>query len=65
MHRVAIAGSPSLTLDLTLKADTLGRGGVLATAMRVVNAIPAVCNAPPGLITSLDLPIAPRRLPIG
>ncbi len=62
VHRVAIEGSPSLTLDLSLKAGALGRGGVLATAMRIVNAIPAVCDAPPGLITTLDLPIAPRRL---
>jgi hypothetical protein len=62
VHRVAIEGAPSLTLDLTLEAGAGGRGGVLATAMRVVNAIPAVCDAPPGLITTLDLPIAPRRM---
>jgi hypothetical protein len=61
VHRVVIEGSPSLTLDLSLKAGAGGRGGVLATAMRVVNAIPAVCDAPPGLITTLDLPIAPGR----
>ncbi len=61
VHRVTIEGAPSLTLDLSLKAGTHGRGGVLATAMRIVNAIPAVCDAPPGLITTLDLPIAPRR----
>ena len=61
VHRVAIEGSPPLTLDLSLKAGPGGRGGVLATAMRVVNAIPAVCDAPPGLVTTLDLPIAPRR----
>ena len=61
VHRVVIEGSPSLTLDLTLRAGALGRGGVLATAMRIVNAIPAVCDAPPGLITSLDLPLAPGR----
>lgn len=61
VHRVAIEGSPSLTLDLSLDAGTLGRGGVLATAMRVVNAIPAVCDAPPGLVTTLDLPIVPGR----
>jgi hypothetical protein len=29
---------------------------MLATAMRVVNAIPFVCEAPPGLVTSADLP---------
>lgn len=62
VHRVAIEGSPSLTLDLSLQAGARGRGGVLATAMRIVNAIPAVCDAPPGLITTLDLPIAPRRM---
>jgi hypothetical protein len=61
VHRVVIEGSPPLTLDLLLKAGPTGRGGLLATAMRVVNAIPAVCDAPPGLVTALDLPIAPRR----
>jgi 4-hydroxy-tetrahydrodipicolinate reductase len=61
VHRVAIEGSPPLTLDLSLSAGATGRGGLLATAMRVVNAIPAVCDAPPGLITALDLPLAPRR----
>jgi hypothetical protein len=61
VHRVVIEGSPSMTLDLGLKAGPGGRGGVLATAMRVVNAIPAVCDAAPGLITTLDLPITPRR----
>ena len=61
MHRVVIEGSPPLTLDLSLKAGPTGRGGLLATAMRVVNAIPAVCDAPSGLITALDLPLVPRR----
>ena len=61
VHRVAIEGSPPLTLDLSLSAGPTGRGGLLATAMRVVNAIPAVCDAPPGLVTALDLPLAPRR----
>lgn len=65
VHRVVIDGAPSLTLDLALKGGPGGRGGVLATAMRIVNAIPAVCDAPPGLITTLDLPIAPRRRLLG
>jgi hypothetical protein len=30
---------------------------MLATTMRIVNAIPAVCAAPPGLWSSLDLPL--------
>jgi 4-hydroxy-tetrahydrodipicolinate reductase len=36
-------------------------GGVIATAVRVVNAIPAVCAAPPGLISTLDLPLVTAR----
>ena len=32
-------------------------GGLLVTAMRVLNAIPAVCAAPPGLLSTLDLPL--------
>ena len=32
-------------------------GGLVATAMRIVNAIPAVCAAPPGLLSPLDLPL--------
>jgi len=61
VHRVEIQGVPSLTLDLTFASGGGGRGGVVATAMRVVNLIPAVCAAPPGLVTMLDLPIAPLR----
>lgn len=61
VHRVVIEGSPPLTLDLSVDSSVLGRGGVVATAMRIVNAIPAVCEAQPGFVTALDLPIRPRR----
>ena len=36
-------------------------GGLLATAMRLLNAIPAVCAAPPGLLTPTDLPLIAGR----
>lgn len=36
-------------------------GGILATGTRLVNAIPAVCAAAPGAISSLDLPLLPGR----
>jgi hypothetical protein len=29
---------------------------MIATALRVVNAIPYVCAAPPGLVSSFELP---------
>jgi 4-hydroxy-tetrahydrodipicolinate reductase len=32
-------------------------GGVLLTATRLVNAIPSVCAAAPGLLSALDLPL--------
>jgi 4-hydroxy-tetrahydrodipicolinate reductase len=35
--------------------------GVLATAMRLVNAIPAVVAAPPGIMTALDLRLGVGR----
>ncbi|MBO0865871.1 MAG: diacylglycerol kinase, partial [Mycobacterium sp.] len=35
--------------------------GLVATAMRVVNAIPAVVAAPPGIRTTLDLPLVTGR----
>ena len=41
--------------DLTVGTpDTATRDGMLATTMRIVNAIPAVCAAAPGLVSSLD-----------
>ena len=35
--------------------------GLVATAMRIVNAIPAVVAAAPGIVTTLDLPLIPGR----
>ena len=35
--------------------------GILGTAMRVVNAIPAVCAHAPGVISTLDLPVFTAR----
>ncbi len=32
-------------------------GAMVATAMRVVNAVPYVVDATPGLLSSLDLPL--------
>jgi hypothetical protein len=34
-----------------------GAGAMLATAMRVVNAVPYVVDAEPGLLRSLEMPI--------
>ena len=51
--------TPSLRCDLTIGATsaTASAEGMVATTMRIVNAIPAACAAPPGLVSSLDLPL--------
>jgi 4-hydroxy-tetrahydrodipicolinate reductase len=62
-YRVRISGEPTLTLDLKLlSADgDVNTAALKATAMRLVNAIPAVVEAAPGLLTALDLPLTPGR----
>ena len=63
VHRVEIEGRPSLTLDLTLRSAPGEREspGLLATAMRLVNAIPAVVKASPGVVTAFDLRLGGGR----
>jgi 2,4-diaminopentanoate dehydrogenase len=58
-YRVEVTGDPNYTLDLTIEGTDgdHNTGGLKATAMRLVNAIPAVVAAKPGLLTALDLPL--------
>lgn len=62
-YRIIIEGNPSITSELAFRgADgDANTGGCLATAMRALNAIPAVCAAPPGLLSPFDLPLLPGR----
>jgi 2,4-diaminopentanoate dehydrogenase len=57
-YRVQVSGEPNYTLDLQLLGSDgdHNTAGLKATAMRLVNAIPAVVAARPGLVTALDLP---------
>jgi 4-hydroxy-tetrahydrodipicolinate reductase len=54
-----IEGSPSFTCELNMVGDDgdHNTGGLVATAMRIVNAIPHVCAASPGMVSTLDLPL--------
>lgn len=63
-HRVEIAGEPPWRLDVASPgAADPAVPGTLATASRLVNAIPAVAEAAPGLHTPLTLPaFTGRRL---
>jgi 4-hydroxy-tetrahydrodipicolinate reductase len=62
-YRVQITGEPNYTLDLQLMGTDgdHNTAGLKATAMRLVNAVPAVIAAPPGLVTALDLPLVTGR----
>jgi 4-hydroxy-tetrahydrodipicolinate reductase len=58
-YRIEIAGAPRIACDFHLEGPDgdHNTGGLLASALRVVNAIPAVVAAPPGLLSPLDLPL--------
>ena len=70
-YRVVITGQPDIdcTFDVTLRdrrkagieGMTSGAGAMVATAMRVVNAVPYVVAAQPGLLSSVDLPLTIPR----
>ena len=56
-YRVVIEGSPNMLCDLVMgRPETFSPEGRVATTMLMVNAIPYVCAAPPGIRTTADLP---------
>ncbi|MCV7378237.1 dihydrodipicolinate reductase [Mycobacterium alsense] len=58
LYRVEIEGSPSMRCEFEMAEDRdHDLGARIAGASRMVNAIPAVCAAPPGLLSALDLPL--------
>lgn len=66
-YRVQITGDPDIDCSLAatlrdpkragIAGMTSGAGAMVATAMRVVNAVPYVVDAEPGLLSSVDLPL--------
>jgi len=63
-YKIEVAGSPRFVCEI----EPIGEdgdhntAGITGTAMRVVNAIPAVCDAAPGLVSILDLPFFSARV---
>ncbi|OBJ77411.1 dihydrodipicolinate reductase [Mycobacterium gordonae] len=58
LYRVEIEGSPTMRCEFEMAEDhDHDLGARIAGASRMVNAIPAVCAAPPGLLSALDLPL--------
>jgi hypothetical protein len=65
-YRVHVEGDPELTCDLRVGAPgEASAAGMVATAMRCVNAIPHVVAAEPGLVSSTDLPLTLPVNPFG
>ncbi|MGE2712513.1 dihydrodipicolinate reductase [Mycolicibacterium litorale] len=67
-YRVDIEGDPDVHCAMNLgdaEGHGAGRAAMAATAMRVVNAIPFVVDAPAGLLSSLDLPNTLPRYAFG
>ncbi len=58
-YRVEITGEPSYTMDIcpTSSNGDHNYAAILAAAGRIVNAIPDVVAAPPGIRTTLDMPL--------
>lgn len=62
-YRVEITGEPSYVVDIcpTSRKGDHNHAAIVAAAGRIVNAIPAVVAAPPGIRTPLDLPFITGR----
>ncbi|MGZ6887788.1 MAG: NAD(P)H-dependent amine dehydrogenase family protein [Acidimicrobiia bacterium] len=62
-YQITVDGSPSYTVDLQMMGEDgdHNTGGLVATGMRILNAIPAVCAAAPGVLSTLDLPLVTGR----
>jgi hypothetical protein len=62
-YRVVLTGEPNYTVEMQMVGGDgdHNTAGLKATAMRLVNAVEAVVEAPPGLLTALDLPLVTGR----
>ncbi|OBY29057.1 hypothetical protein ACT18_25185, partial [Mycolicibacter kumamotonensis] len=65
-YRIVIEGSPRLQCEFQFDENGDGLDAAyLITAMRIINAIPAVCDAAPGIVTPFDLPLIKGRFATG
>ena len=62
-YKIEVKGSPSFRCEIEPAGEDgdHNTAGILGTAMRVVNAIPTVCDAAPGVVSILDLPLFSAR----
>ncbi|WP_183094201.1 NAD(P)H-dependent amine dehydrogenase family protein [Nocardioides stalactiti] len=62
-YRVEITGEPCMKLEYSHHGENGDHNvsGMIITAQRLVNAVPAVVAAKPGIVTALDLPLVTGR----
>ena len=62
-YRIEVTGEPSMTVEFSHHGEHGDHNvsGMIVTAQRLVNAIPAVVAADPGLVSPLDLPLITGR----
>ena len=62
-YRIEVDGEPCIKIEVSVSSHVgdHNHAGCLATAMHVLNAIPLVCDADPGVLTYLDLPVYSGR----
>ena len=66
-HGVKLTGRPNLTVTFDPEDDdgSAAGGGNTTAAARIVNAIPFVCAAAPGMLDALQVPLATGRGLVG
>ena len=61
-HAVVITGNPIVHVSVhsedRFKADSPGAGGNATAACRIVNSIPLVCDAAPGIVHGINIPMS-------
>lgn len=62
-YRIKITGEPMMQVDFTHHGEHGDHNvsGMITTAQRIINALPAVVAAKPGLVTAIDLPLVTGR----
>jgi hypothetical protein len=61
-YQIDVAGEPNVRVKLSFMPDDFEHFDIgVGTALPAVNAIPAVCAAPPGVVTAADLPLVTSR----
>ena len=62
-YRIKITGEPMMQVDFTHHGEHGDHNvcGMITTAQRIINALPAVVAAEPGLVTAIDLPLVTGR----